>query len=181
MREAVDEFSVGQWVLQAACVYGHFSRMLAEQVGTSGVLEVVDAAELQVANARRKLGGLPQVRLRQADLADSGSVEFGANDGVCCFFLLHEVPESERCNIVDNLLATVKPGGKIVFVDYHRQHCLHPLGPIMNLVFRWLEPYAKSLLDSEIQSRSTRASDFEWTKTTYFGGLYQKLVGVRQL
>lgn len=179
IRAAVHEYSPGQQVLQAACVYGRFSRILAEQVGVSGRLEIVDVAALQVMNARRKLDDLPQVQLRQADLARSGTVDSGSMDGVCCFFLLHEVPEAVRCSIVDNLLAAVRPGGKIVFVDYHRPHYFHPLKPLMSLVFRWLEPYAEGLFDSEIQSRSAMAHDFEWTRTTYFGGLYQKLVGVR--
>jgi len=93
---------------------------------------------------------------------------------------LHEVPEQARCCIIENLLAAVKPGGKVVFVDYHRPHGLHPLRPVMSMVFRWLEPYAQSLFDSEIQARAARAEDFEWKKTVYFGGLYQKVVGVRR-
>lgn len=180
MCEAVAEFSYGQRILQAACVYGKFSRILANQIGPSGMLEVVDVAELQVENAQCKLRDFAQVQIRQADLTDSASVNSNSSDGVCCFFLLHEVPEAERCKLVDNLLSAVRPGGKIVFVDYHRPYWLHPLRPIMSLVFRFLEPYATSLFDSEIQSRSPRAPDFEWCKTTSFGGLYQKLVGVRR-
>jgi ubiquinone/menaquinone biosynthesis C-methylase UbiE len=180
MRDAIDEFSAGQQVAQAACVYGDFSRMLARRVGRSGALEVIDAAEIQLANARRKLTDQLQVCMRRADLAASGSVDANSRDGICCFFLLHEVPEQARCCIIENLLAAVKPGGKVVFVDYHRPHGLHPLRPVMSMVFRWLEPYAQSLFDSEIQARAARAEDFEWKKTVYFGGLYQKVVGVRR-
>lgn len=179
MRTAVAEFSDGQRVLQAACVYGGLSRMLADRVGASGALEIVDVATLQIANARRKLAGLGHVVLRQADLSLPGSLRADSHDAVCCFFLLHEMPEEERRRVVDHLLGAVRPGGKIVFVDYHRPQCWHPLGPIMWAVFRWLEPYAPSLFDRSIQSRSPRAADFQWKKTTCFGGLYQKLVGVR--
>jgi SAM-dependent methyltransferase len=176
----VAEFGEGQRVLQAACVYGPFSRMLADCVGPTGALEVVDVAALQVDNVRRKLRHLEHVQVRQADLTDAGCIERGASDAVCCFFLLHEVPDGERRSIVDNLLGAVRPGGKIVFVDYHRTVAWHPLRPIMALVFRWLEPYALSLLDTDIASLSECAADFEWKKTTCFGGLYQKLVGVRR-
>lgn len=179
MRGATAEFTVGDRLLQAACVYGGFSQMLAERVGAQGTLEVVDVAALQVANVRRKLTGLQQASARQADLADAGALGRESHDGVCCFFLLHEVPEEARRNIVDNLLAAVRPGGKIVFVDYHRMHPWHPLRPVMSLVFRWLEPYAQSLFDEEIEARSRLACEFSWTKTTSFGGLYQKLVGIR--
>lgn len=177
MRTAVTEFEPGQQVLQAACVYGHFSSMLARQVGAAGELEVVDVAPIQVANARRKLEALPQARARLADLARPLGRSY---QGVCCFFLLHEVPEQERRLIVDNLLAAVAPGGKAVFVDYHRPAPWHPLAPIMKLIFRTLEPYALSLLDAPIESLSPRADAFEWTRHTRFGGLYQHLVAIRR-
>ncbi|CAI08200.1 conserved hypothetical protein, potential methyltransferase [Aromatoleum aromaticum EbN1] len=180
MRDAVAEFVPGQRVLQAACVYGGFSALLAQRLGAHGALDVVDVAALQVANARRKLAGFRQAKIWQADLSVSGCVAADAYDGVCCFFLLHEVPEAERCRIVDNLLAAVRPGGRIVFVDYHRPRGWHPLRPVMSMVFRSFEPYAQSLFAAAIESRSARSAGFEWTKTTCFGGLYQKLVGTRR-
>ncbi len=178
MRAAVSEFAPGERVLQAACVYGGFSPMLAEQVGTSGALDIVDVAPIQLANVGRKVAGLPQVRLVHRDLADPGEV--GGYEGVCCFFLLHEVPPPARSRIVDNLLAAVRPGGKVVFVDYHRPRRWHPLRPVMAQVFRWLEPYADSLLDAPIESLSPSAGEFEWRKTTSFGGLYQHVVAIRR-
>lgn len=180
MRAAVEEFSPGQRLLQAACVYGRFSRMLAERVGPEGALDVVDVAPIQVANARRKLDGLAHAQVRQGDLARPGCVAAEASDAVCCFFLLHEVPPIERACIVHNLLEAVRPGGKIVFVDYHRTRPWHPLRPIMAQVFRWLEPFAPSLLDTDITTLSPLGEAFTWKKTTCFGGLYQKLVGVRR-
>ncbi len=180
MRNAVAEFEPGQHVMQAACVYGDFSSLLAARVGAQGALDLVDVAEIQLANARRKLQGRSQVHTRQADLAAPGSVPAEVYDGVCCFFLLHEVPEAERCRIVDHLLAGVKPGGKIVFVDYHAPHAWHPLRPVMHLVWRWFEPFAISLFDSSIPARSALADQFEWTTTTSFAGLYQQVVGRRK-
>jgi SAM-dependent methyltransferase len=176
MQGAVAEFGTGQAVLQAACVYGDFSARLARQVGRSGRLEVVDVAPLQVANARRKLAPLPQARARVGDLTHPLARTY---DGVCCFFLLHEVPEHLRRRVVDNLLAAVAPGGKAVFVDYHRPAPWHPLGPIMDIVFRHLEPYAPSLLDAPIAALSPRSGDFAWHRRTLFGGLYQHVVAVR--
>lgn len=176
MRAAVSEFQPGQRVLQAACVYGDFSRMLAERVGPAGALEVVDVAPIQVANARRKLADHPQANARVADLVQPIGQR---HDGVCCFFLLHEVPPEQRAQIVDNLLAAVAPGGIAVFVDYHRPRRLHPLAPVMKLVFRHLEPYAESLLDTPIRDLSPRANAFNWTHRTLFGGLYQHVVARR--
>lgn len=179
MRAAVAEFRPGEQVLQAACVYGDFSRMLAGRVGEGGRLDVVDVAPLQVANARRKLADLRHASVTCADLAEAGAGG-STHDGVCCFFLLHEVPETVRSRIVDRLLDAVRPGGRIVFVDYHRPHALHPLRPVMAAVFRWLEPYAGSLLDADIATLSARGTGFVWRKRTLFGGLYQIVIGERR-
>lgn len=180
MQSAVEEFAPGQRLLQAACVYGPFSRLLAERVGAKGMLDVVDVAPIQVANARRKLEGVPGTTVRQGDLSQPDCLARDAWDAACCFFLLHEVPPVERACIVHNLLGAVRPGGKVVFVDYHRMARWHPLRPIMAFVFRRLEPFANSLLDLDITTLSPRGGAFTWTKTTCFGGLYQKVVGVRR-
>ena len=180
MRDAVAEFAPGQRVLQAACVYGGFSVLLAQRVGALGALDVVDVAALQVANARRKLAGFRQARVWQADLSASGCVVADAYDGVCCFFLLHEVPEAERCRIVDNLLAAVRPGGRVVVVDFPRPPGGPPLRPVLSVVLRRVGPFGGSRFGAAIESRSTRSAGFEWIKTTCFGGLYQKLVGTRR-
>ena len=179
MRGAVEEFAAGERVLQAACVYGDFSARLLARVGEAGTLDLVDVAQLQLDNARRKLHDRPNLHCRQADLAAPGSVAAAAHDGVCCFFLLHEVPGSERCRIVEHLLSGVRPGGKIVFVDYHAPARWHPLRPVMHLIWRWFEPFAVSLFERSIPARSALAGEFRWTTTTCFGGLYQKVVGLR--
>jgi SAM-dependent methyltransferase len=176
MSDAAAEFAPGTRVLQTACVYGDFSARLAERVGLHGRLEVIDVAPMQVANCRRKLTAYPQVRLR---VADTAAHDGGGYDGVCCFFLLHEVPEHYKHRIVDRVLGSLHPGGKAVFVDYHAPRRWHPLRGLMSLVFRWLEPFAHALWRHEIASYATRPADFTWSKRTYFGGLYQKTVAVR--
>ena len=186
VRVAVAQFEPGSRVLQAACVYGSLLPDLARRLGPSGHLDVIDVSRLQLENARRKLeraaerAPLAPVRLLRGDLADPASLAGATYDGVDCFFLLHEVPESARLQIVDGLLHAVRPGGSIVFTDYHRPAAWHPLRPVMSLVFRHLEPHATSLFDAGIEERSALAGGFTWTRGTVFGGLYQRLVGVRQ-
>jgi ubiquinone/menaquinone biosynthesis C-methylase UbiE len=177
MNAAVLEFSAGQRVLQAAAVYGDFSQRLARRLGGDGQLTVLDVASIQIANTRRKLAPWPASSAHVADLTEPVGATF---DAVCCFFLLHEVPPHARQRIVSNLLNAVEPGGKIVFVDYHRPRGWHPMRPIMALVFRYLEPFANSLLAESIDSLVPETAGFEWTKETFFGGLYQKVVGVRR-
>ncbi len=175
-REAFRELRPGQNVLQPACVYGDFSPALARHLGPRGRLEVIDVAPIQVAGCRRKLRGFPQATVRHADAAAPGG---GPYDAVCCYFLLHELPEDYKRAVVDALLMSVVPGGKVVFMDYHRPHRAHPLKGVMSLIFDALEPYAKSLWHHEIADFAGAADGFVWRKETFFGGLYQKTVARR--
>lgn len=175
-RAAFAELEPGQRLLQAACVYGDFSPCLARLLGAEGRLHIVDIAPIQVANCRRKLREFSQAQVRVADAAAPGG---GSHDVVCCFFLLHELPDHHKRNVVDALLSSVTPGGKVVFIDYHGPDRLHPLKALMSIVFDCLEPFAKKLWRSEISSFATSAERFTWRKETYFGGLYQKVVAER--
>ena len=174
-RVAHGEFLPGQRVLQVAHVYGDFIPALARRLGPDGWLEVVDIAPLQVARCRNKLHAYPWVHVRRADARNPGG---GPYDGICCYFLLHELPWTWKRAVVDALLAEVAPGGKAVFVDYHRPRPWNPLGPVMAAVFRRLEPYAGEMWENDIASLAGDPTRFAWRKETYFGGLYQKVVAV---
>jgi SAM-dependent methyltransferase len=175
-REAFRELRPGQKVLQPASVYGDFSPALARHLGPGGSLDVIDVAPIQAANSRRKLWGLPQVTVRRADAAAPGG---GPYDAVCCYFLLHELPDDYKRAVVDALLMSVVPGGKVVFMDYHKPHPAHPLKGMTSIVFDTLEPYAKGLWRHEISDFASAADGFVWSKETYFGGLFQKTVARR--
>ncbi len=177
LRAALSELRPGQNVYQPACVYGDFSHSVVEFLGPDGHLDVGDVAPVQVENCRRKLTGCSNARVQ---LHDAAVKLHEVYDAVCCFFLLHEVPDPYKYRIVDTLLDAVEPGGKVVFVDYHGPHRFHPLKWIMSFVDDTLEPFAKALWDNEISSYSSRKEEFTWTKQTYFGGLYQKVVAERR-
>lgn len=176
-RAALAEIASGDRVLQPACVYGDLSQNLAGTVGPAGLLEVCDVAPQQVENCRRKLGAAGNVRFRLVDAADHAG---GGFDAVCCFFLLHELPDDHKRRVTDSLLAAVRPGGRVVFVDYRMPAWWHPLKPVMSLVFDWLEPFAKGLWTSEISAFASAPAAFDWSKQSYFGGMYQKTVAVRR-
>jgi SAM-dependent methyltransferase len=175
-RAAFAEIRPGQKVLQPACVYGRFSLDLATLVSPQGRLDITDIAPIQVANCDRKLRKFPHARVRVADAAAPGG---GPYDVVCCFFLLHELPDDHKCNVVDGLLDSLAPGGKAVFVDYHLPSPFHPLKGPTSVVFDCLEPFAKTLWRREVSSFATMAERFAWRKETYFGGLFQKVVAER--
>jgi len=180
MRESITQFEPGDRVLQAACVYGRYSPSLAARLGPHGRLTVTDVASVQLGNVAPKVATMPTVHLHRGDLSKRQTgVPPGSQDGVACFFLLHEVPPTERRRIVESLLDSVRVGGRVVFTDYHRMGPWHPLRPIMTLVFSTLEPFANSLLNQDIKSISPTFRAFRFTQQVSFGGLYQQVVATR--
>ncbi len=176
-RAAFEEIEVGQSVLQPASVYGDFSANLARHVGPGGSLEVTDVAPIQVSRCRQKLQALPQATVRLANaLYPTGRLY----DRVCCYFLMHEMPDDYQRGVTDVLLDSLAPGGKLIFVDYHKPHWAHPLKGITSLVFDTLEPFAKSLWRHEISEFASNADKYNWRKETYFGGLFQRVVAERR-
>ncbi len=173
IRKTVEEIVPGQNVLQAAAVYGRFSTELAKAVGSKGKLDVIDVAPIQVETAKKRVSDFSQASVK---IGDASVVQPVPYDTVVCFFLLHEVPEDMKYKIVNALLASVKPGGKVVFVDYHKPVSYHILKPLMSKIFDWLEPFAKGLWSREIKDYAAQHDGLEWQKETLFGGMYQKVV-----
>ncbi len=175
-RHAFADIEPGHKVLLPAHVYGDFVTALARHVGRKGRLDVADVAPVQVAKCQEKLKDCPQAMVRRADAAEPGSPDY---DRICCYFLLHEMPDGYKRAVVGALLGRVVPGGKVIFMDYHKPHPAHPLKGITSLVFHALEPFAKSLWRNEIADFGGQAAGFTWLKETYFGGLFQKVVAHR--
>jgi SAM-dependent methyltransferase len=175
-RAALAEVAPGQRVLQAAHVYGCLIPELAALIGASGRLDVIDLAPLQAALCRRKLRGFAHARVRIADAATPGAQTY---DVVNCFFLLHEVPDAQKCLVVDALLAQVAPGGRAVFIDYHAPSRWQPLRGFYRWLFNRFEPFAESMWRHDVREFSGNADAFCWEKVTMFGGVFQKTVARR--
>ena len=161
--------------LQVACVYGDFTARVSQRVAKGeGSLDVVDVLPVQLANLRGKLDRAAPVTLVQRDAADLGFAD-DTYDRVILFFLLHEMPLHVRRRTLAEAVRVLKPGQDLVIVDYHRPSAWHPLKAVMVFILRTFEPFAMDLWNHEVN---------EWLppdatvvrKTTFWGGLYQKLV-----
>lgn len=165
--------------LQVACVYGNLSVRLRQRLAADASLDVVDILPIQLRNLARKLPADTRVKLLRGDSSSLAGAD-ASYDQVLMFFLLHEQPEPVRRATLAEALRVLAPGGKLVIVDYHRPVPLHPLRLLMRGVFRRLEPYAMDLWEHEIADyfpADRKPASIE--KSTYYGGLYQKLVLTR--
>jgi len=178
IRAYLDEIAPGTRVWQAAHVYGSQIVRLARHIGPHGQLALTDIAPVQVEHARQKLAAFPWASVDCRDAAEFAPPQ--KFDVAGSFFLLHEVPEDKKRQIVDNMLAHVTAGGKAVFIDYHRPAAWQPARLIFSAVNAALEPYANALWQNAISSYASRAASFDWSTRTFFGGVYQCTVARRK-
>lgn len=165
--------------LQIACVYGDLTQRLIRRLSPQARLDVIDILPVQLDNLRTKLEPDPRVRLLRSD-SSALSVPDASYDQALMFFLLHEQPEPVRRATLAEAIRVLRPGGKLVVIDYHRPARWHPLRPLMWAVFRRLEPYAIDLWRAPIEHwlpENFRAASV--TRRTWMGGLYQTLEIVR--
>ena len=166
-------------VLQVACVYGDFTEHLLRRLAPEGQLDVVDVAPIQIKNLQTKLSRPSQVRML---LQDSTELHFedASHDAVVVFFLLHEQPAQARRKTIAEALRVTKPGGKLIFVDYHKPVASSPWRYLMVPILSTLEPFAMDMWRGEIADWLPAGVPFtKVEKQTYFGGLYQKVVITR--
>ncbi|AXE34685.1 rhodoquinone biosynthesis methyltransferase RquA [Chromobacterium phragmitis] len=178
MRAYLDEIRPGDKVWQVAHVYGDLVQRAAERVGEAGRFTLTDVTPIQVELAEGKLAGDARAQVVRADAARYHPEQ--KQDLVCSFFLLHEVPENMKSAIVDNMLAQVAPGGRAMFVDYHRPRPWQPIGWLLKWVNRALEPFAEALWNQEISAYGKASDRFDWSKRTVFGGVYQIVTARRR-
>jgi ubiquinone/menaquinone biosynthesis C-methylase UbiE len=165
--------------LQVACVYGDFTEHLVRRLGPQGSLDVVDVAPIQIQNLKTKLSRPEHVT---AYLQDSTNLQFAdaSKDSVVVFFLLHEQPADVRRKTMAEALRVTRPGGKLIFVDYHKPKAWSPFRYLMIPVLTILEPFAIDMWRGQIADwlpAEIAVTSIE--KKTYFGGLYQKVVITR--
>jgi len=137
--------------LQVACVYGNLTPKLQQRLAPDASLDIVDILPVQLENLKSKLPPDPRVALVHNDSSALAAPD-ASYDQVLLFFLLHEQPEHVRRGTLAEAMRVVKPGGKVVIVDYHLPVPWHPLRVLMTGVFRKLEPYAMDLWQNEISA-----------------------------
>ena len=165
--------------LQVACAYGDLTNCLSERAAIGGgSIDIVDVLPIQLANLRKKLQARAPARLLAMDAMDL-KLPDASYDRALVFFLLHEQPPLWRERTLREVFRVLKPGGKVIIVDYARPHWWHPLRYLFPLLLARLEPFALDLWREEITSWLSDPLATSAQKRLFFGGLYQLVVSGR--
>jgi len=160
--------------LQIACVYGDLTARLARHgKAGDGSLDVIDVLPIQLQNLARKLppGTPARLMMRNSDDLDLPDAGY---DRALLFFLLHEQPEDVRRRTLREALRVVRPGGKVVVVDYARPGAWHPARYLWLPLLGILEPFAHDLWQRDLAVWLPEPwCGHALNRTRFFGGLYQ--------
>ena len=160
MRAYLNEIKPGMRVWQLAHVYGDLVTRAAQKVGPKGSFHLTDVTPIQIEHGHRKLDSMGWTKVIRSDAANFDGVKSVDYDLICSFFLLHEVPDEKKYEIVNNMLEKLPKGSKAVFVDYHNPAKWQPIRYILKLVNHYLEPFAEALWNNELCSYATHADRF---------------------
>lgn len=181
-REVLSRLEPGCKAIQVGHTHGRLVPKAAERIGSAGDFTVVDVTPIQADHAKEKLQSAPWGRVRLGDACVMDNILPPAekpHDVAYAFMILHEVPDDRKYQIVNNMLKSVRVGGTVVWVEYHGPpYWFNPTRYFMPFVFRWLEPFALRMWDTEIESFADEElkKNFKWSKVTYGGNLYQVVV-----
>lgn len=142
-----------QAILQLTCVYGELTPKLIETVSPQA-MHITDAAMVQLDLAQGKAptdGALLATRMNAEQL--------GYKDDcfttVVLFFLLHEMPQEARKNVLSECMRVIKPGGALLMTEYGplpTKHILYRFPPSRWLITR-LEPFLDGFWREDVNER----------------------------
>lgn len=160
--------------LQVASAYGDFTPALAARAAAGkGEVDVIDVLPIQLENLKQKLAPNAPVRLATMD---SAALTFADArfDRAVLFFLLHEMPEEWRRRTLAETLRVVRPGGRVVIIEYARPAAWNPMRYLFAPILSVLEPFALEVWMHDLREflpAGAKIANFE--RRTFFGGLYQ--------
>ena len=174
-EEVKKEISNYSHVLQIGTTLGSQIEKAYSALGMLGSYTIADIIPQQLESCREK--HLDQhINFVHADISKTIK---GKYDVIICYMLLHELPPHTRTNLLNNVIKSLKPGGKAVFIDYHLPSSYNPLKYVIRAVNRLYQPFAEALWKNSIKDLTPQAETCTWSQQSYFGGIYQKVVATK--
>lgn len=171
----------GGRVLITSCAFGNVIPKVADVALAGGAarLQISDLVHNELLNAQRKLGGAGDaLELRQENAASMGLPD-GSVAANVIFFLLHELPDPMKLQVLDEACRVLAPGGTLYLAEFHR-----PERPLLRalgwLYFKTFEPMALALWHSHDPLAYLQAMPgLRCERRTLFFGNYQVITATR--
>ncbi len=142
-RQAVEAMSVGRGdtVLEIGCGTGLNFPYIQERIGPEGRLIALDYTPAMIEQAARKIeeNGWENVQFVRGDAAEVDKLVSGPVDGAISTACLCIVPGWERA--LAGAAALLRPGGRLVLLDFATMKLGGPLQPLSPLVEWWTRHY----------------------------------------
>lgn len=127
--------------LQLTCVYGELTPKLIDAVSPKS-LHITDAALVQLELAKSKTSDEKSLLVTRMN-AEYLAYKQDCFSTVVLFFLLHEMPEQSRINVLDECMRVIEADGVLVVTEYAplpTNHIIYRFPPSRWLITR-LEPF----------------------------------------
>lgn len=174
-EELKKEITPHSKILQLGITMGSQIEKTCQALGAFGTYSIVDILPHQLENCQEK--HLEQrINFIHADASKTIKSEY---DTIICYMLLHELPPVTRSKLLKKAISALKPGGKIIFIDYHNPSSFNPLKYFIRAINRLYQPFAEALWKNSIKGMTPNAELCKWSQQTYFGGVYQKVVATK--
>lgn len=100
----------GEKVLDFGAGWGDNTYYIAKRLNEEGRVTALDVSETWQNVARRRLKGFNNIDFIQSDIRSS-SLKNGSFDVIVVSYVLHDIPQEERAEIVTSLVKKLKPDG----------------------------------------------------------------------
>lgn len=176
LEDMLEDIGTNSSVLQVGCTFGNQIEKTAEKIGKYGEYTVIDVIKSETERVSQKIHG-QKIDIEIQDARKPFSRKY---DTVLCWMLLHELPIASREKVINNVLDSVRDGGRAIFVDYNQPTDWNLLRFILKPFNRLFFPFTESLWKTPIKNYAKKSTHFAWYKKTYGSGMYQKVVAVRR-
>jgi len=173
--------------LQISCAYGDMTEQVVRRMGEDSSLQIIDVVPAQLtfteSKLRQNFGDEINSEKIKFKIEDATNLSFSSDsyDQVLVYLLIHELPTDAKRLVLSEAVRVLKPGGKLVCVEFHPPKRFQIVQLWTRLVFWMFEPFAKEMLHFQLTEWMPKHAKFlRVEKMTFFGNLFQRVIFVKR-